>query len=67
MVADQPFTHPHLGIETRLERDGCEVRLVFVAHSGKQASDLADLILDQLKAGGLNMEVTGKPITVPEE
>jgi hypothetical protein len=65
MVADRPITH--LGAEARLELHGCEVRLIFVAPSEEQASELTDLILDQLMSGGLDMTVTGKPIRVTEQ
>jgi hypothetical protein len=41
-------------------------RLTFVAPSAEQASDLTDLILNQLRARGLNLTVRGKPIKVPK-
>ena len=65
MVAERPITH--LGADARLEVDGCEVRLIFATHSEKEANEIADLILDELEAGGLNMTVTGKPIKRTEQ
>jgi hypothetical protein len=67
VVTDRPFTHPHFGNEARVEQHGREVRIIFVASREEQASDLTDLILDQLRAGGLNLTMMGKPTKVTEQ
>lgn len=66
-MRDRPFSHPNFGTQARIEQDGLEVRLIFVAGSQEQANSLADSILEQLKAGSLNLTLMGKPTRVTEE
>ena len=60
------FTHPNFGNQARVEQHGREVRLVFVAGTLEQASDMADTIVSQLKNGALNITLMGKPTSVEE-
>lgn len=66
MAADRGFTHPDFGTEARLEQHGKEVHVIFVAGSTRQASALCDSILEQMKAGALNISMLGKPTSVTE-
>lgn len=61
------FSHPNFGKQARVEQDGCEVRLVMVANTVGQASDLADRLLAGLKAGAVNLTFMGKPTGVISE
>jgi hypothetical protein len=66
MATDRTFSHPNFGKEARVEVEGREVRLIFVAHNHFQADDMAKIIVDQLKAGALNLTMMGKPTSVVE-
>jgi hypothetical protein len=67
MTTDRQFTHPNFGKQARVELDGREVRLVFVAGNADQAESLADNILAQLRNGGVNITLMGKPTSVMED
>jgi hypothetical protein len=43
------------------------VRLIFTAHTVEQASEFTDLIIDQLKAGAVNLTLMGKVSKITEE
>lgn len=60
------FTNPNFGNEARVELNGKEVRLIFVAGTYLQANELAEDLLRQLKSGALNITVMGKPTKVTE-
>jgi hypothetical protein len=60
------FTHPNLGTQARVEQHGKEVRLIFVCGTRKQADDFTDTLVNQLKAGALNLTLMGKPTSVIE-
>lgn len=62
----QGFTHPNFGKEARVEVWGREVRLIFVAGTAAQANSLADKMIEQLKAGAINLTMMGKPTSVKE-
>jgi hypothetical protein len=64
---DRQFTHPNFGKQARVELWGKEVRLIFVANSADQAEDFAENIVNQLKAGAINITMMGKPTSVVEE
>jgi hypothetical protein len=66
MVTDRQFSHPNFGNSARVEQHGCEVRLIFTAHSLERATDFTDFIVNQLKSGALNLTVMGKPSKVIE-
>ena len=66
-MTDREFTHPNFGTEARVECQGREVRLIFVAGSAVKAQSLAKGILDQLKNGALNLTMMGKPTSITEE
>ena len=66
-MTDRVFTHPNFGTEARLEQDGREVRLIFVAATEAKAADLCEAILAQLKAGAINITMMGKPTKVTEQ
>lgn len=63
-MSDRSFTNPNVGNEVRVEQEGNEVRLIFVASNRMKADQLARNILDQLKAGALNMTLMGKPTKI---
>lgn len=65
-MSDRPFTHPNFGREVRIEQFGREVHLIFVAGSDQQADSLVDTLLDQLKAGALNLTMMGGKPTVKD-
>lgn len=65
-MSDRGFTHPNFGSQARVEVWGKEVRLIFVAGSASKAEDLAESIVQQLKAGALNITMMGKPTSVEE-
>ena len=44
-MTDRGFTHPNFGNTVRVEVNGTEVRLIFVADSRDKANNLADAIL----------------------
>lgn len=60
----QGFTHPSFGTQARVEQHGNEVRLVFIASSRAQATSLCDNILEQMKAGAINITMMGQPTRV---
>ena len=66
MPTDRLFTNPSVGNEVRVEQNGKEVRLIFVAGTYAKANALADNILDQLKAGVLNLTLMGSPTNISE-
>ena len=66
-MSARPFTHPNFGHEVRVEQQGREVRLIFVAATFEKAGDMADHLLSQLKAGALNVTLMGRPTGVEEE
>lgn len=61
------FTHPNFGNEARVEVNGREVRLIFVAATIEKANDLADSLLSQLKSGSIQLTMMGKPTNVTED
>lgn len=61
------FTNPDFGKEVRVEQWGREVHLIFVASTEAKADDLVGNILDQLKAGAINITMMGQPTSVKEE
>lgn len=65
-MTDRPFSHPNFGREVRIEQFGREVHLIFVAGTERQADSLVDTLLDQLKAGALNLTMMGGNPTVTE-
>lgn len=65
-MTDRGFTHPNFGSQARVEVYGREVRLTFVAGTPAQADDLAESIVQQMKAGALNITMMGKPTSVQE-
>ena len=66
-MTDRGFSHPNFGSEVRVEVVGREVRLIFVAGTPEKADSLADRILEQLKAGAINLTLMGKPTAIVEE
>jgi hypothetical protein len=60
------FTNPNLGHEVRIEQNGREVRLVFITHTEAKASALAEDLLAQLKGGGVNLTLMGKPTSITD-
>ncbi|MBO4228154.1 hypothetical protein [Bradyrhizobium neotropicale] len=64
---DRGFTHPNFGKEARVELDGREVRLIFVASNVEMAEHLALSILDQLRHGAIHLTMMGKPTSVTEQ
>lgn len=65
-MSGRAFSHPNFGKEARVETCGREVRLIFIANTEAQATDLADAILKQLKEGGVHLSMMGKPTSVIE-
>lgn len=65
-MTDRGFSHPNFGKEARVEQQGREVRLIFVANTPEQAGDLAEKIVEQLKGGAINLTMMGKPLSVTE-
>lgn len=65
-MTDRGFTHPNFGNQARVEQVGREVRLIFVAGTTAQASDFADTVVSQLRAGAINITMMGKPTSVKE-
>jgi len=63
---DRGFTHPNFGNQARVEVYGREVRLTFVAGTTAQADSFAESIVQQMKAGVLNITLMGKPTSVEE-
>lgn len=66
MSTDRGFTHPNFGTQARVEQHGNEVRVIFVAGTRAQATSLCDTILEQMKAGALNITLMGRPTSVEE-
>lgn len=66
-MTDRGFSHPNFGNNARVEVWGKEVRLIFIAHTGAQAADFAEYIVNQLKAGALNLTLMDKPTSVVED
>lgn len=60
------FSHPNFGRQARVEQAGREVRLIFIAGTQQQADDLVETLINQLKAGALNLTVFGKITSVEE-
>lgn len=67
MATDRQFTNPNFGTQARVEVVGREVRLIFVASTVEKANSLADNMIEQLKAGAINITMMGKPTSVVEE
>jgi hypothetical protein len=67
MTTDRQFTHPNFGNEARVELNGCEVRLVFIATNRATAESLALTLLEQLQAGAVNITMMGIPTSVVED
>ncbi|HQR14191.1 MAG TPA: hypothetical protein PLZ37_06480 [Nitrospira sp.] len=65
-MADRGFSHANFGTQARIEQRGKEVRLIFVAGTHAQAASLCDSILEQMKAGAINITMMGKPTSVEE-
>ena len=65
-MTDRGFTHPNFGTQARVEQHGNEVRVIFVASTRAQATSLCDHVLEQMKAGALNITLMGKPTSVEE-
>lgn len=65
-MSDRGFTHPNFGTQARVEQHGKEVRLIFVASTHAQATSLCDNVLEQMKAGAINITMMGKPTSVEE-
>lgn len=63
-MMDREFTNPNVGNEVRVEVEGLEVRLIFVASTVQKADNLARNILQQLKTGNLNITLMGKPSAI---
>ena len=63
-MTDRQFTHPNFGNEARVEWNDREVHLIFVAGNAEKAESLAMSILDQLKAGAINITMMGRPTKV---
>lgn len=63
-MMDRQFTNPNVGNEVRVEVEGLEVRLIFVASTIQKADNLAKNILTQLKQGTLNLTLMGKPTSI---
>ena len=66
MSTDRGFTHPNFGTQARVEQHGNEVRVIFVAGTRAQATSLCDNILEQMKAGAINITMMGRPTSVEE-
>ena len=67
MATDRQFTNPNFGNQARVEVDGCEVRLIFVASTKQKANDLADSMVEELKRGSITLTMMGKPTSVEED
>lgn len=65
-MTDRGFSHPNYGTQARIEQHGKEVRLIFVAGTHAQATSLCDDILEQMKAGAINITMMGKPTSVEQ-
>lgn len=63
-MTDRAFSHPDFGSEARLEVEGREVRLIFVAATEEKADSLAAALLQGLKAGSINLTMMGKATSV---
>jgi hypothetical protein len=61
VTTDRPFTHPNFGSQARVELEGREVRLVFVAGSAEYAEHFAEDLVKQLRNGALNITLMGTP------
>jgi len=61
MTTDRAFTHPNFGNQARVELEGREVRLVFVAGSAEYAEHFAEDLVEQLRNGSLNITLLGTP------
>jgi hypothetical protein len=66
MATDRQFTNPNFGTQARVEVVGREVRLIFVASDTRKANALADNMIEQLKAGAINITMMGKPTSIEE-
>lgn len=65
-MTDRGFSHANFGTQARIEQNGKEVRLIFVAGTHAQADSLCDDILKQMKAGAINITMMGRPTSVEE-
>lgn len=65
-MSAREFTHANFGKEARIEQQGREVRLIFVADSEAKAASLADMLLEQLKGGALNLTMMGRPTSIEQ-
>lgn len=61
------FTNPDFGKQVRVEQWGREVHLIFIGDTEAKASELVDNILNQLKAGAINITMMGKPTKIEED
>lgn len=66
-MTDRGFSHPNFGNAARVEVWGKEVRLIFEAKTAAAAEDFAEHIVNQLKAGALNLTMMGKPTSITDE
>jgi hypothetical protein len=64
---DRLFSHPNFGREVRIEQYGKEVHLIFKANTIDQADAMCEELLRQLKLGGVNITMMGKPTNIIEE
>lgn len=65
-MSARAFSHPNFGNEVRVEQFGKEVRLIFVALTQHQSDYMVEELLRQLKAGGLHLDMIGKPTSIVE-
>jgi hypothetical protein len=66
-MTDRAFTYPNYGDEARVEVHGREVYVVLIAKNVQTAEALAEDIVEQMKAGALNLTMMGKPTRVTEQ
>lgn len=65
-MSAQQFSDPNFGREVRIEQDGREVRLIFVAKTKERADSMVERLLGQLQAGMLHITIAGKPTSIEE-
>jgi hypothetical protein len=53
-------SEPSNGAHVRLERTGCELRLVFILDTPSEAAALRQVLIGQLQAGAVHLNL-GKP------
>lgn len=66
-MKDRQFTNPNFGNQARVEVNGREVRLIFVASTEAKANDLAENMLRELANGSITLTMMGKPTSIEEE